>query len=125
MVGNETPSYPITGEPVKAEALENTPPMVMKAFTNGEFAHHDEYNHDAIPVAVKHIDYALEVVGKVIDGLVHAVEVWGMSPAVDIGDLTILQHHLINAKYSVPTAVGLTPVAELIEASDAIDAASR
>ncbi len=77
MVGNETPSYPITGEPVKAEALENTPPMVMKAFTNGEFAHHDEYNHDttleAIEQAQSRIDRLYMNATGIVDSLARNV----------------------------------------------------
>lgn len=42
---------------------------------------------------LKHIGYALELIGEVIDEMHHSV---------DIEDLIKIQHHLINAKWSVP-----------------------
>jgi hypothetical protein len=66
------------------------------------------------PASLKHIGYALDLMDMVIRNSHHEV---------DIQDLIKIQHHLINAKYAVPAhnTGRLTPVAELIEASDAID----
>lgn len=44
------------------------------------------------PAVLKHIAYALELIGEVIDEYPHSI---------DIEDLIKIQHHLVNAKWAV------------------------
>ena len=77
----------------------------------------EEQNQPTNPIAgepalMKHIGYALELIGEVIDEYPHSI---------DIEDLIKIQHHLINAKHSVPRVSyheGSPSIADELEAAD-------
>jgi len=54
------------------------------------------------PAVLKHIGFALDLVASRLKMFKHPENYYIHDPIVDEDDLVILQHHLVNAKYSVP-----------------------
>jgi hypothetical protein len=54
------------------------------------------------PAVLKHIGYALDLVSKLLDMMNNPEAYYLDSEAVAVDDLVNLQHHLVNAKWSVP-----------------------
>lgn len=56
------------------------------------------------PAVLKHIGFALDLVAGRLKMFKHPENYWYADSIVDEDDMVILQHHLTNAKHSVPRA---------------------
>jgi len=101
---NQPLPCPIAGEPASPCRCENFTPR-LECLCCGDSLTLVRPKTNDLNALMKHIGYALELIGEVIDEMHHAV---------DIEDLIKIQHHLVNAKWSVPRigAPNGTPIVE-------------